>query len=150
MYGWMWSSEVRSIVATKRGWKSVIMRWWWWCLWLCHLVNTSSVKAAISHHIDEYSNFPLFIPRYEVRRDAHNVTVTRGDVEKKLSNDIDVIDFANDFEMKNINKMKKRVSYAQMESAYQCTNNKPDLEASGALNLMRMAPPTINTVEWAW
>ena len=45
--------------------------------------------------------------------------VTRGDLEKRLSTDTGVIDFANDFELKNIGKMKKRVSYAQLESAYQ-------------------------------
>ena len=107
------------------------MRWWflWWCLHDTSSIKEvplSSVKPPISpsvkppiSHIDENSTFPRFIPHYEVRRDAHNVMVTRGDLEKRLSTDTGVIDFANDFELKNIGKMKKRVSYAQLESAYQ-------------------------------
>jgi len=139
-------------LVSRRGWKSIIMRYnsILTLLWFCSDISFGGeVKPPISH-VNENTMFPLFIPRYEVRRDANNVMVTRGDLEKKLSNDTGVIDFANDFELKNIGKMKKRVSYAQFESAYQCANNKPDLESTGALGLMRMAPPTMSTVEWAW
>ena len=91
------------------------MRWWflWWCLHDTSSIKEvplSSVKPPISpsvkppiSHIDENSTFPRFIPHYEVRRDAHNMMVTRGDLEKRLSNDTGVIDFAND-ELKNIGK----------------------------------------------
>ena len=128
--------------------------WWWW--WWCKETTSNkdvhrkhSQSAKIFSHIDENTTFPHSIPYYPVRRDVRNVLVSRGDVEKKLSIDPGVIDFAMDFELKNHHKMKKRVSFAQMQTAYQCASNKPDLDSSGVVSLMRMAPPSMTTVEWA-
>jgi hypothetical protein len=42
-----------------------------------------------------------------------------------------------------------RVSFADIAADYQCAPNEPDFDdQNGAISMMRMAPPTMKTVEW--
>ena len=104
--------------------------------------------------------FPDTIPHYEVRRDDRTGQfVSRGDVYKKLSLMPEVLDFGEaHFHTKKrfkpeelIEIKKKRVSFAEMQAAYQCAPHEPDFDtSSGTVSLLRMAPPTMKTGHFAY
>ena len=100
--------------------------------------------------------FPDTIPRYDIRRDVRTgQVVNRGDVHKKLSLVPGTFDFGEAHYLRDkkvfkpdelLEIHKRRVSFAEMQAAYQCAPTEPDFDtSSGAVSLLRMAPPTMKT-----
>ena len=138
---------------------TVLIATLWWLFPPMKFSETMTTKpqtAVRENRKSMYSPyFPDMIPRYEVRRDVRTGQfVSRGDVYKKLNLTSGVLDFGEaHYQMKKrfspeelIEINKNRVSFAEMQAAYQCAPNEPDFDtSSGTVSLLRMAPPTMKT-----
>lgn len=98
-------------------------------------------------HSGGLDDFPFTVRHFEVRRDQNGVRVSRGYLYPKLfgatekpSPSADGTDV--------FMKSPHRVPYAQFLTGLQCAPNEPDLNsASGSLHILRMAPPSRETLE---
>ena len=105
-------------------------------------VNVAQLGAAY---------FPATIPDYPVRQ-HDGQPVRRGDLRARLPNLAkNVLDFGGSHyaakPTTNPPEVRlKRVTLSEMQSAFQCAPSEPDL--SPALSMLRMAPPTMRTLEW--
>ena len=117
------------------------------------------------------NQFPLFVPRYDVRRDLRtNEEVQRGRKGRASLHDRlwdttgsgprpasgvaqhpSRASHANPLSHIDHTELLKpdRVSLIDFASDYQCAPNEPDLDdQNGAISMLRMAPPTMQAVEW--
>lgn len=92
------------------------------------------------------NQFPLVVPHYEVRRDINtNSIVQRGRVGRATLHGA----LWDHSVHRNRASRVDRVSYFDLTTDYQCAVNEPDFDdQNGAISIMRMAPPTMRTVEW--
>ena len=162
------SFERRRPVVERVGWSMLalavlIMLYWLFLLFSAKSTasepNPSSpgtlLREKRKNKFSAYQYFPDTIPRYDVRRDVRTgQVVNRGDVHKKLSLVPGTFDFGEaHYQHKKVFKTdelleihKRRVSFAEMQAAYQCAPTEPDFDtSSGAVSLLRMAPPTMKT-----
>ena len=82
--------------------------------------------------------YPTSIEKQEVRKDANGMPVTRGRLHLVGEN---VATLGKD------RKVHKRFSYADYKKRLQCAPSEPDLNYHGAISLMRLSPPTKDTIE---
>ena len=81
------------------------------------------------------SYFPESIPIFKVRHDRKGHELTRGDVHHKLQNKVD--------------DSNKNSTYQHFAHALQCAVHEPDFnDINGAINLLRMVPPSIESLEY--
>ena len=95
-------------------------------------------------HNQGHGDFPASVRHFEVRKDQHGVPVSRGYLYPKLHGTIGKADPSTDV----FTRSPGRVPYSQLLSGLQCANHEPDLDsASGLLHILRMAPPSQETLE---
>jgi hypothetical protein len=95
------------------------------------------------------NQFPLAVPRYEIRRDiSTNEEVHRGRTGRAALHGGMWTASLHGGHHKRMSK-SDRVSFIDMSTDYQCAPNEPDFDdANGGISMMRMAPPTMRSVEW--
>ena len=92
------------------------------------------------------SYFPDSVPRYNVRRDRYGKEVTRGDLLKRLYG----TETPSNPDLGNAKiRIPKRLTYAEFATALQCPTNQPDFDdINGAVNTMKLVPPSRASMEW--
>ena len=84
--------------------------------------------------------FPESVPIFKVRHDRKGHEVTRGDVYHKLRSE--------ESSTHDLFQPSKISTYQQFTNALQCPVHEPDFnDINGAINLLRMVPPSIESLE---
>ena len=91
------------------------------------------------------SYFPESIPIFKVRQDRKGHALIRGDIDHKLRTNVE--------ESTNLDPFKpppKSNTYQHFANALQCAVHEPDFnDINGAIHLLRMVPPSIESLEYS-
>ena len=93
--------------------------------------------------------FPESIPVFKVRKDRRGQEVTRGEVyQKLLTNEYE--SNLDPFQPPKWLQTPKSSSYQHFANALQCAVHEPDFNnINGAIDLLRMVPPSIESLEYS-
>ena len=117
------------------------MRWLHYLLFYFCMINVYGQDIETG---DSY--FPDSIPRYDVRHDRDGKEMTRGDLLKRLYGP----ETPSNPDLGNAKiRIPKRLTYSEFAKALQCPTNQPDFDdINGAVNTMKLVPPSKASMEW--
>lgn len=111
--------------------------------------SSSSDSAGKQQQWEGDTEFPISIPAYHVRKDSSGKEVYRGHIQSKLK------EFVNGDIDESLHEIKtrlpyRRAPYQEFRRALQCATAEPDFDyTSGVVSLMRLSPPTKESLHYA-